>query len=110
MGLRQQLSMLADNAINRLTAAVGRGAVWCVLFITLVQVAVVLLRYALGLGSIWLQESIIYGHATLFMLAAAWTLQVDRHVREIFSSTTMASSTTKPVATVSAMSDMLSRL
>ncbi|MGA8292160.1 MAG: TRAP transporter small permease subunit [Rhodoplanes sp.] len=80
MGLRPQLSMLAD-AINRLTAAVGRGAAWCVLFITLVQVAVVLLRYALGLGSIWLQESIIYGHATLFMLAAAWTLQVDRHVR-----------------------------
>jgi TRAP-type mannitol/chloroaromatic compound transport system permease small subunit len=52
-----------------------------VLFITLVQVAVVLMRYALGLGSIWLQESIIYGHAALFMLAAAWTLRVDRHVR-----------------------------
>jgi TRAP-type mannitol/chloroaromatic compound transport system permease small subunit len=47
----------------------------------LVQVAIVLMRYALGFGSIWLQESITYGNAALFMLAAAWTLQVDRHVR-----------------------------
>ncbi len=61
--------------------SVGRAAAWCVLFVTLVQVVVVLMRYALGLGSIWLQESIIYGHAALFMLAAAWTLRVDRHVR-----------------------------
>ncbi|MEZ5889897.1 MAG: TRAP transporter small permease subunit [Xanthobacteraceae bacterium] len=80
MGQRQQFSGLAD-AINRLTAVVGRAAAWCVLFITITQVAVVLLRYALGLGSIWLQESIIYGYAALFMLAAAWTLQADRHVR-----------------------------
>lgn len=60
---------------------IGRAAAWCVLFITLVQVAIVLMRYVLGLGSIWLQESVIYGHAALFMLAAAWTLRVDRHVR-----------------------------
>jgi TRAP-type mannitol/chloroaromatic compound transport system permease small subunit len=47
----------------------------------IVQVVVVLLRYVLGFGSIWLQETIIYAHATLFMLAAAWTLQQGGHVR-----------------------------
>jgi len=41
----------------------------------------VVMRYALGLGSIRLQESVLYAHAGLFMLAAAWTLQVDGHVR-----------------------------
>jgi TRAP-type mannitol/chloroaromatic compound transport system permease small subunit len=46
-----------------------------------VQFAVVLLRYALGIGSIWLGESVIYLHAALFMLASAWTLQGDGHVR-----------------------------
>lgn len=46
-----------------------------------VQVAVALMRYVLGLGSIWLQETIIYAHAILFMLAAAWTLQRGGHVR-----------------------------
>ena len=80
MPLPAHLAKLADQ-IDRLTTSVGRAAAWCVLFITLVQVVVVLLRYVFGLGSIWLQESIIYAHAALFMLAAAWTLRVDRHVR-----------------------------
>jgi TRAP-type mannitol/chloroaromatic compound transport system permease small subunit len=47
----------------------------------LAEFAVVVLRYAFGLGSIRLQESVLYAHAALFMLAAAWTLQVDGHVR-----------------------------
>ena len=34
-----------------------------------------------GFGSIWLTETIIYGHAALFMLAAAWTLREGGHVR-----------------------------
>ena len=36
---------------------------------------------AVGLGSIWLSESIIYAHATLFMLVAAWALREGGHVR-----------------------------
>ena len=90
MPFRPRLIALADQ-IDRLTTSVGRAAAWCVLFITLVQVVVVLLRYVFGLGSIWLQESIIYAHAALFMLAAAWTLRVDRHVRvDIFYAGTSA--------------------
>jgi TRAP-type mannitol/chloroaromatic compound transport system permease small subunit len=49
--------------------------------VALLQFAVVVLRYAFGIGSIWLTESIIYGHAALFMLAAAWTLRENGHVR-----------------------------
>ena len=41
----------------------------------------VVLRYVLGIGSIWLTESIIYGQAALIMLAAAWTLREGGHVR-----------------------------
>ena len=33
------------------------------------------------LGSIWATEAVIYAHATLFMLAAAWTLRMGGHVR-----------------------------
>jgi TRAP-type mannitol/chloroaromatic compound transport system permease small subunit len=47
----------------------------------LAEFAVVVMRYALGIGSIRLQESVLYAHAALFMLAAAWTLQVGGHVR-----------------------------
>ncbi len=70
-----------SDAIDRLTAAIGRAAAWCCLYVVAAEFAVVCLRYAFGLGSIKLQESVIYAHAGLFMLAAAWTLQADGHVR-----------------------------
>jgi TRAP-type mannitol/chloroaromatic compound transport system permease small subunit len=74
------LAATADR-IDRLVAAIGRTAAWLALTIVLLQFAVVVLRYAFGIGSIWLSESVIYGHAALFMLAAAWTLQAGGHVR-----------------------------
>lgn len=67
--------------IDRVNAGVGRAASWCALAIVLIGFAVVLMRYVLGLGSIWLQESILYAHAALFLLAAAWTLKEGGHVR-----------------------------
>jgi TRAP-type mannitol/chloroaromatic compound transport system permease small subunit len=69
------------NAIDRIIAAIGRAAMWCCLYVVLAEFAVVTMRYVLGLGSIRLQESVLYAHAGLFMLAAAWTLQVDGHAR-----------------------------
>jgi TRAP-type mannitol/chloroaromatic compound transport system permease small subunit len=67
--------------IDRFNAATGRIVSWLCLFVVLVQFLVVVLRYGFGIGSIWLTESIIYGHAALFMLAAAWTLREGGHVR-----------------------------
>jgi TRAP-type mannitol/chloroaromatic compound transport system permease small subunit len=78
MSLR--LDRLADR-IDALSTAVGRTVAWCLLFMVLAEFALVLMRYVLGVGSIWLQESVIYAHGTLFMLAAAWTLAADGHVR-----------------------------
>src|SRR6204780_4990167 len=78
--MRNTLARLA-GAIDRTTAAIGRAAMWCSLFVVLAEFAVVVLRYAFGMGSVPLQESVLYAHAALFMLAAAWTLQVDGHVR-----------------------------
>jgi TRAP-type mannitol/chloroaromatic compound transport system permease small subunit len=71
---------LADR-IDRLNAAIGRTVAWACLLVVLVQFAVVVMRYVFGAGSIWLTETIIYGHASLFMLAAAWTLREGGHVR-----------------------------
>jgi TRAP-type mannitol/chloroaromatic compound transport system permease small subunit len=71
---------LADR-IDQFSTAVGRAMAWLVLFVVVVQFAVVLLRYVFGLGSIWLQESIVYAHAFAFLLALAWVLKTDGHVR-----------------------------
>src|SRR3954451_18523927 len=74
--------------IDRFNTAVGRAASWCALATVLLGFAVVLMRYVLGVGSIWLQETIIYAHAALFLLAAAWTLKEGGHVRvDVFYAT-----------------------
>jgi TRAP-type mannitol/chloroaromatic compound transport system permease small subunit len=80
MSPSRHIVAFADR-IDRLNGAVGRAAAWLCLFVVLVQFGVVVLRYAFGIGSIWLTESIIYGHAALIMLAAAWTLREGGHVR-----------------------------
>ncbi|MBX9824753.1 MAG: TRAP transporter small permease subunit [Xanthobacteraceae bacterium] len=74
-------SLAFAERIDRLNAAIGRAAAWACLFVVAVQFAVVVLRYMFGHGSIWLSESIIYAHAAMFMLAAAWTLAAGGHVR-----------------------------
>ena len=55
--------------------------VWFVLAVVLLQFALVVARYMFGFGWAWLTETVIYAHATLFMLVAAWTLRAGGHVR-----------------------------
>jgi len=74
------MTALADR-IDRLTTGIGRTVAWLALVVVLLQFALVVARYLFGLGSIWVTEAVIYGHATLFMLAAAWTLRAGGHVR-----------------------------
>jgi TRAP-type mannitol/chloroaromatic compound transport system permease small subunit len=69
------------DRLRRGVAVVGRGVSWLTLAMVLVTCTVVLFRYGFNLGWIWLQETVTYLHATVFMLAAAWTLQGDGHVR-----------------------------
>lgn len=47
----------------------------------LVTATVVMMRYLFGLGWIWMQEMVVWMHAAVFMLAAAYTLALDEHVR-----------------------------
>jgi len=59
----------------------GKAVAWLTLLMVLLTFTTVLLRYGFNLGWIWLQESVTYLHATVFMLAAAWAWQIDDHVR-----------------------------
>ncbi|MEQ8194357.1 MAG: TRAP transporter small permease subunit [Rhodospirillales bacterium] len=67
--------------IDRLNNAIGKITAFFALAIVLIQFIVVLLRYVFGIGSIFIQESIIYAHAILFMVGAGYTLLQDGHVR-----------------------------
>jgi TRAP-type mannitol/chloroaromatic compound transport system permease small subunit len=47
----------------------------------LVTFVVVVMRYVFDAGLIWVQESVVWMHAVVFMLGAAYTLQAEEHVR-----------------------------
>lgn len=69
------------QTIDALNERLGRLVAWASLAMVLVQFTVVLQRYVFGIGSVWMQESIIYMHGLLFMLAAGYTLLHGAHVR-----------------------------
>jgi len=69
------------NAIDRMNVAVAGVIKWIALIMVLVQFCIVIGRYVFGYNSIAAQESVLYMHATLFMLGAGYTLLVDKHVR-----------------------------
>lgn len=69
------------NALDRFSGLVGKAASWLTLFMVLVTFVVVVLRYIFDVGFIWLQESVIWMHAAVFMLGAAYTLREEEHVR-----------------------------
>lgn len=66
------------EAVNRAVMAFVR---WLAVLIVAVQFIIVLGRYVFGVNSIAAQESVLYMHATLFMLAGGYTLLIDGHVR-----------------------------
>ncbi|MDH3608642.1 MAG: TRAP transporter small permease subunit [Gammaproteobacteria bacterium] len=69
------------NNIDALNERVGRLAAWLVLVMVFITFLVVVLRYGFNFGRISLQESTTYLHAFVFMLAGAYTLKHNEHVR-----------------------------
>jgi TRAP-type mannitol/chloroaromatic compound transport system permease small subunit len=67
--------------LDHVNGVIGASAKWLSLIMVLVQFLVVVLRYVFGIGSIQLQESILYMHAILFLTGAAYTWSQDGHVR-----------------------------
>ena len=67
--------------IDSLNESLGRWISWLALAMVLVMGLVVVLRYAFQVGSIALQESIIYLNALIFTFGAAYTLKQQGHVR-----------------------------
>ena len=66
------------GAVSELT---GRIVAWVMLPMVVIQFVIVLLRYVFDVGWIWMQEGVLWMHAAVFMLAAAYTLNHEEHVR-----------------------------
>ena len=67
--------------LDQISIIMGKAASWLTVVMVLVTFVIVVMRYVFDAGLIWLQESVIWMHATVFMLGAAYTLQQEDHVR-----------------------------
>ena len=67
--------------LDRISSMLGKASAWLTLIMVLVTFVVVVMRYAFDAGLIWLQESVVWMHAFVFMVGAAYTLQQEQHVR-----------------------------
>ena len=67
--------------IDKINETIGRFVSWAALFMVLITLVIVILRYFFDTGWIAMQESVVYLHAALFMMGAAYTLKHDGHVR-----------------------------
>lgn len=69
------------RAIDTINEWVGRTVSWLVVLMVLTTFLVAVLRYGFSLGWVWLQESYVWMHGIVFMVAAGYTLLHDGHVR-----------------------------
>ena len=69
------------NFVDSTTEYIGKLISWLTLFMVVLTFIIVVMRYGFNIGSIAMQESVLYFHGLVFMLGAAYTLKADGHVR-----------------------------
>lgn len=72
-----KLATFIEQTVER----IGQLVAWLILLMVVGEFIIVALRYVFQLNWIWFQESISYMHAIVFLLAAAYSLKHDEHVR-----------------------------
>lgn len=69
------------RGLDRCTDALGHAVSWLTVLMVLISCSVVVLRYFFDISSIALQESVIYLHASVFLLGAGYALKHHNQVR-----------------------------
>ncbi|WP_181708172.1 TRAP transporter small permease subunit [Chthonobacter rhizosphaerae] len=67
--------------IDKVSSAVGKLFAWCILLLTLVVSYEVFVRYVLGQPTTWAYDVSYILYGTLFMMAGAYALSRNAHVR-----------------------------
>ena len=73
--------MFFIKIINSINRYIGEIISWFTLLMVLITVLVVVLRYGFNIGFIWMQESVRFMYAAVFLLCGGYTLLKDKHVR-----------------------------
>jgi TRAP-type mannitol/chloroaromatic compound transport system permease small subunit len=69
------------KGIDTFTEITGKLISWLSLCMVLLTFIIVVLRYGFNVGSVAMQESVLFFHGLVFMAGAAYTLKNDEHVR-----------------------------
>ncbi|MGQ7793307.1 TRAP transporter small permease subunit [Faunimonas sp. B44] len=69
------------NFADKLSAWVGKAFAWCIMIMTLGVSYEVFVRYVLNRPTVWAFDLTYILYGTLFMMAGAYTLSRDGHVR-----------------------------
>ena len=72
---------LIIKSIDTINEMVGRIVSWLTVLMVINVFLVVVFRYTLSLGWIWMQELYVWTHAVIFLLGAGYTLLHEGHVR-----------------------------
>ena len=72
---------LIARATDVANERIGVTVAWLALFTVLVEFTVVLMRYVFGVGSVKMQESIVYMQATVFLVGGVYRLLKTGPVR-----------------------------
>lgn len=67
--------------IDSLSAWTGRAFAWCIVVLTFSTCYEVFVRYALNAPTVWAFDMSVQMYGALFMMAGAYTLSQDAHVR-----------------------------
>lgn len=68
------------RAVDGFNEVVGRLTAWLTLGCVAVCFVVVVMRYAAGVGFVWMQESYVWMHALIFLVGAGFTFKAGDHV------------------------------
>ncbi len=74
-------SQIIVQKIDALNEWMGTTVAWLTLAMMFLTCIIVIARYGFNLGSIALQESVMYMHGMVFMLGIGYTLKHQGHVR-----------------------------
>ena len=73
--------MAPQNLFDRISNITGEATSWLTLAMVIFTAIIVVMRYVFDTGFIWMQESVTWMHAAVFMIGAAYTLLHEEHVR-----------------------------
>ena len=73
--------MAPQNLFDRISNITGNATSWLTLAMVILTSIIVVMRYVFDAGLIWMQESVTWMHAAVFMVGAAYTLLHEEHVR-----------------------------